>query len=201
VQAQLWRNRYATVTRSFHGESTIGEQQTIGGEMKKLTLIVLALVVIVGAAAFGSTRLWASSPAASSPRVAGAQPCGPGELVLFGHVKSLAPKGDRFELLFDPAWFTTGLTASRAKLEDTGYADVPNDSYVVEEGHRLLTYVLPANAHITVLTREGQRDSSGFPSTAVTPSQLAELLAGKEPVKLFEALDTGFWMHVHVDTV
>ncbi len=104
-------------------------------------------------------------------------------------------------LQFDPAWFTTGLTASRAKLQDTGYGDVPNDNYVVEEGHRLLAYRLPANARITVLTKAGRLDSRGFPSTAVTPSQLAELLAGKEPVKLWEGLDTGFWMHVHVDTV
>ena len=166
--------------------------------MKKLTLIVLAVVAIVGAAAFASTRLWAASPAASST-AAPAQPCG--EQVLFGHVKSVTPKGGRFELQFDPAWFTSGLTASRASLEDTGYGDVPNDNYVVEEGHRLLTYILPANAHITVLTREGQPDAAGFASTAVTPSQLAELLAGKQPVKLFEGLSTGFWMQVHVDTV
>jgi hypothetical protein len=165
--------------------------------MKKPSLIVLAVVAILGAAAFASSRIWAASPAESSVRVA--QPCG--ELVLFGHVKSVAPKGDQFELRFDPAWFTSGLTATRASLEDTGYGDVPNDSYVIEEGHRLLTYRLPANAHITVLTRGGQPDSAGFPSTAVTPAQLAELLAGKEPVKLFEELGTGFWMRVHVDTV
>jgi hypothetical protein len=166
--------------------------------MKKPSLIVLAAVAILGAAAFASSRIWAASPAAA-PRVAAAQPCG--EQVLFGHVKSVTPKGDRFELRFDPAWFTTGLTATRASLEDTGYGDVPNDNYVIEEGHRLLTYILPANARITVLTRKGQPDSSGFPSATVTPAQLAQLLAGKEPVKLLEALDTGFWMHVHVDTV
>jgi hypothetical protein len=173
----------------------------IGGEMKKLTLIMLTVVVILGAAAFASTRLWAASPAASSPRILGNQACGQRDLALFGHVKSLAPKGDHLELQFDPAWFTSGLTASRAKLQDTGYGDVPNDNYVVDEGHRLLAYILPANAHITVLTREGRPDSAGFASTAVTPSQLAELLAGKEPVKLFEGLSTGFWLHVHVDTV
>ena len=167
--------------------------------MKKLTLIALALAAIVGSAAFASTRLWAASPAAASPRVAVAQPCG--EQVLFGHIKSVTPKGGRFELQFDPAWFTSGLTANRASLEDTGYGDVANDNYVVEEGHRLLTYILPANAHISVLTKEGRLDSGGFPSTAVTPSQLAELLAGHQPVELFEGLSTGFWMHVHVDTV
>jgi hypothetical protein len=167
--------------------------------MKKPALIVIAVVAILGAAVFASSRIWAASPAASAPRVAGAQPCG--EQVLFGHVKSVTPKGARFELRFDPAWFTSGLTATRASLEDTGYGDVPNDSYVIEEGHRLLTYILPANAHITVLTRGGRLDGGGFSSTAVTPSQLAELLAGKQPVKLFEELGTGFWMHVHVDTV
>jgi hypothetical protein len=165
--------------------------------MKKLTLIVLALVAIVGAAAFASSRIWAASPAESARGVA--QPCG--EQVLFGHVKSLTPRGRAFELRFDPAWFTSGLTASRASLEDTGYGDVPNDNYVVEEGHRLLTYILPAKARITVLTREGEPDTAGFASTTISPSQLAELLAGKEPVKLLEGLSTGFWMHVHVDTV
>jgi hypothetical protein len=170
--------------------------------MKKLALIVIALVVILGAAAFASTRLWAASPSSrSSPRAATAQRCDPSDFVFFGYVKSVVPKGDHFELRFDPAWFTSGLTASRAMLEDTGYGDVANDNYVVDEGHRLFTYIVPANAHITVLTREGRPDSRGFPSTAVTPSQLAELLAGKEPVKLFEELGTGFWMHVHVDTV
>jgi hypothetical protein len=165
--------------------------------MKKPSLIVLAVVAILVAAAFASSRIWAASPPESSPRVA--QPCG--ELGLFGHVKSVAPKGDHFELQFDPAWFTSGLTASRAQLQDTGYGDVANDNYVVEEGHRLLTYIVPANTHITVLTRDGRADSGGFPSTAITPSQLAELLAGKQPVKLFEGLSTGFWMRVHVDTV
>ena len=166
--------------------------------MKKLTLIVLAVVAIVGAAAFASSRIWAASPAAS-PRVAAAQPCG--EQVFFGHVKSVTPRGGRFELRFDPAWFTSGQTATLASLEDTGYGDVPNDNYVIEEGHRLLTYILPATARITVLTKNGRPDTGGFPSTAITPSQLAELLAGKQPVKLFEGLSTGFWMHVHVDTV
>jgi hypothetical protein len=167
--------------------------------MKKLTLIVLALVAIVGSAVFASTRLWAASPAKSS-QAAAAQPCG-SELVLFGHVKSLTPKGDHFELQFDPAWFTSGLTASRAQLQDTGSGDVANDNYVIEEGHRLLTYIVRSNAHITVLTRKGALNSDGFPSTSITPAQLGELLAGKEPVKLLEPLDTGLWMHIHVDTV
>jgi len=168
---------------------------------RKPSLVTLAVVVILGAAAFASTRLWAASPSSSSShQAAAAQPCDPGDYVLFGHVKSLAPRGGAFELRFDPAWFTSGLTATRAKLEDTGYGDVPNDNYIVEEGHRLLTYILPASARITVLTASNPQGGP-FPATAITASQLAELVAGKKPVKLWEGLDTGFWMHVHVDTV
>lgn len=167
----------------------------------KPSLVVLATAAVLGAGAFASARLWAASPSSSlSPRASAAQRCDPNDFVLFGHVTSLAPRGDAFELQFDPAWFTSGLTASRAKLQDTGYGDVPNDNYVVEEGHRLLTYILPANAHITVLTASNAQGGP-FPATTITPSQLAELLVGKAPVKLWEGLDTGFWMNVHVDTV
>lgn len=162
----------------------------------KPSLVTLAVVAVLGAGAFASARLWAASPSSSKAAVS-PQRCDPGDFVLFGHVKSMVPRGAAFELHFDPAWYTSGLTASRAKLADTGYGDVANDNYVVEEGHRLLTYILPANAHITVLTQE----DGPFPATPITASQLAELVAGKEPVTLWEQLDTGFWMHVHVDTV
>ena len=64
-------------------------------------------------------------------------------MALYGHIKKLARKGARFELGFDPAWLTSGITASRAKLRDTGSSEVPNDSYTVDEGHRLLTYRCP----------------------------------------------------------
>ncbi|MEK6275731.1 MAG: hypothetical protein AABM30_10375 [Actinomycetota bacterium] len=169
--------------------------------MKKPSFVVIAVVAIVGAAAFASAFVWVASPSSSSTsREAPARQCDPNDYVLFGHVKSLAPRGDAFELQFDPAWFTSGLTASRAKLEDTGYGDVPNDNYVVDEGHRLLTYVLPAAAHITVLTA-GNPDGGPFPARAITPAQLADLVAGKKPVKLWEGLETGFWMNVHIDTV
>ena len=167
----------------------------------KRSLIFVAGAVLLAATVLGSVRMFAASgpPSAAASSAAAPRPCS--DLALYGHIESLTPRGDHFEMRFDPAWFLSGVTASQAKLEDTGSSDVPNDNYVVEEGHRLLTYIVRANAHITVLTREGRPNSGGFPSTAVTPSQLAELLAGKEPVKLFEALGTGFWMHVHVDTV
>jgi len=162
----------------------------------KPSLVTLAAVAILGAGAFASARLWAAAPTATKAAPP-PLPCDPADFVLYGHIKSMAPRGGAFELHFDPAWFTTGLTASRAKLADTGYGDVPNDNYVVEEGHRLLTYILPASARIKVLTQEG----GPYPATAITSSELAALVAGQESVKLWEPLDTGVWINVHNDTV
>jgi hypothetical protein len=163
----------------------------------KRSLIFVAAAVLLAAAVFASSRVFAASDPSSA--AAPARPCS--DVALYGHIKSLTPKGDHFELRFDPAWFLSGVTASRAKLEDTGSSDVPNDNYVVEEGHRLLTYLVPATADITVLSRTGKLPSPGFPSTAITASQLAQLVDGKEPVKLAEPLESGFWMHVKIDTV
>jgi len=118
-------------------------------------------------------------------------------MTLYGHVKTLSRKGGRFEMRFDPAWFTSGLTASRAALQDTGSSDVPNDNYVVEDGHRLLTYVVPATAQVTVLTNNGQ----GIAATPITVSELARIVNGGKHRKLFEPLDSGVWIRVYVDTV
>jgi hypothetical protein len=121
---------------------------------------------------------------------------------LFGHVAALTPSGDHYELTFDPAWFTSGETANRAAAEDGVVQPgepVPNDNYVIEEGHRLLDYIVPADASITVLTRGG--DPARLGATEVSVSELAQLLEGEKPVDLSESLDTGFWMRYHVDTV
>jgi hypothetical protein len=52
----------------------------------------------------------------------------------------------------------------------------------------------------TVLTKSG---SSGgpFPATTITVAQLAQIVAGKSSLKLFEPLSSGVWILVHVDTV
>ena len=112
----------------------------------KRSLIFIAAAVVLAAAVFASSRVFAASdpPSAKAASAALARPCS--DVALYGHIKSLTRKGDQFELRFDPAWFLSGVTASRAKLEDTGSSDVPNDNYVVEEGHRLLTYLVPATA-------------------------------------------------------
>ena len=167
----------------------------------KRSLIFVAGAVFLAATVLGSVRMFAASgpPSAAASSAAAARPCS--DVALYGHIESLTRKGEHFELRFDPAWFLSGVTASQAKLEDTGSSDVPNDNYVVEEGHRLLTYLVPKSARITVLSRTGELPSPGFPSTAITASELAQLVDGKEPIKLAEPLETGLWMHVNIDTV
>ena len=96
--------------------------------------------------------------------------------VLFGHIESLKRAGKDFELKFDPAWWLSGVAAQRAALEDTGSSDVPNDYYVVDESHRLLTFVVPADAHVTVVTH-GQ----GISSVAISAAELAEIVEGRNP--------------------
>ena len=133
-------------------------------------------------------------------RTVAVKPCG--EQRMFGHVASLDRESGRWIMRFDPAWLTSGLTASTAAAED-GVVEpgepVPNDNYRIDEAHRLLTYVVAPNARVTVLTRKG--DPAQIGATPVTVAELAELVHGRKPVELFEPLDTGIWIRVHVDTV
>ena len=126
-----------------------------------------------------------------------------GDQRLYGLVKSLERKGDHYELRFDPAFFLSGVTANVAQAEDqqtpcqpSACPPVANDNYVVDEGDRLLTYLVPAGVQGTVLTRTG---SSGgpFPATTITIAQLAEIIAGQSSLKLFEPLLSGVWILVH----
>ena len=123
-------------------------------------------------------------------------PAPPKHRLEFGHIKSLVRSGAGFEMRFDPAEFTSGVTANDAALQDTGSSDVPNDNYVVDETHRLYTYLVPADAHVTVLAK-------GVQGTPISVARLARLVKGKNPLghPLFEPLETGFWMLYDVDTV
>jgi len=127
------------------------------------------------------------------------QPCGDRT---FGHIKSLTRSGDHFVLEFDPAWFLSGSTANTAAAQDgvvPAGQPVPNDNYVVEEGHRLLRYLVPATAHATVLTSR----RTPTLSTPVSVSELATIVAnGKSSrITLYEPLESGVWIRVHNDTV
>jgi hypothetical protein len=156
-------------------------------------LTVLAVAVTIAAVVFAALYFTKDS----GNKSAAAEQCGD---KMFGHISSLTKKGDQYEMRFDPAWFTSGVTANTAAAED-GVVEpgepVPNDNYRIEEGHRLLTYLVPQDASVTVLTN----NDTGIMSTAVTVSELAQLVSGEKPIELFEPLDTGVWIRVHIDTV
>jgi hypothetical protein len=133
----------------------------------KRVLVLIALTAV--AAACGS------SAQSTKPVSAATVPERPPN-VLFGHIESMTRAGGDFELKFDPAWWLSGVAAQRAALEDTGSSDVPNDHYTVDETHRLLTFVVPADADVTVVTH-GQ----GISSVAISAAELAEIVKGGNP--------------------
>ena len=123
----------------------------------------------------------------------------PAERVEFGFIRSLRRAGAHYRLRFDPAWFLSGVTANVAAAEDglvRPGEPVPNDNYVVNESRRTFAYVVPPNARVRVL-------KTGVESSPITVAQLAQIVAGKNPFRrpLYEGLDTGFWITVHIDTV
>jgi hypothetical protein len=166
-------------------------------------LAIVATTALVAVVVLASTRIWSTqtSSAATSKQTNFLllPPAAPaGQMVLYGHVKKLTPTGGHYLLGFDPAWLTSGYTASRAHKEDTGSSEVPNDNYTVEEGHRLLWYILPAGARVTVLTNQGTK---GISATPIPVAELSRIVNGGQHRKLFEPLDSGVWIRVHNDTV
>jgi hypothetical protein len=165
----------------------------------KIAVIVLAGVAVVAALAAGIFAGLYLTDDSDAEGASDAAPCGDR---IYGHVSSLKPDADGYRMRFDPAWFTSGVTANEAAAED-GVVEpgqpVPNDNYVIDEGHRLLTYLVPAGTKVTVLTRHG--DPANFGATPISVAALARLVNGQTPVELFEPLDTGVWIRVKVDTV
>ena len=153
-----------------------------------IALAAVAVAATVAAVTFGVLDSRKSTTAA---------PCGE---LLFGHISTLAQDGDHYVMRFDPALVTSGETANVAAAEDgvipPGDA-MPNDNYKVDEGHRLFTYLVPTDTPVRVLTNTSPDEML----SPVTVAQLAQLVAGKTPVKLFEPLSTGFRIRVNVDTV
>jgi hypothetical protein len=168
--------------------------------------LAIAFALAVVAAACGSTRTVTvtttetNTATTTATSTAGLGP--PAERVQFGHIELLTRKGDHFEMRFDPAWFLSGETANTAAAEDGAVEagqPVPNDNYVIEEGDRLLTYLVPNDARVTVLTKEG--DPAQLGATPITVSELAQIVQGTSSLELFEPLETGVWIRVNVDTV
>ena len=75
---------------------------------------------------------------------------------------------------------------------------MPNDYSIRNPDHKLLTYKLPANAHVTVLLN--------LQTTKITVARLAQLLATKlkacgTPYELHAPCRLGFWLRYQLDTV
>jgi hypothetical protein len=124
----------------------------------------------------------------------------PSELTQFGYIKSLKKKGDGYVMRFDPALFLSGVTANTAAEEDGAVEPgepVPNDNYRVNESKRAYTFLVPANAHVTVVTGGG----GPVGSTSIDVAELSRIVNGGKHLKLFEPLQTGVWIRYHIDTV
>lgn len=154
---------------------------------------MLAICIAVIAVGCGGTRTVTKTVTVSGAPTTGLG--APREMVFYGHIKSLVRKGSRFELRFDPAWLLFGVTAERAAVQDKVLQPgqpVPNDSYTVEAGHRLLTFVVFPDAHVTVLNK-------GLRPTAISVSELAQIIRGKNPRhrSLFDPSNSSaFWLRV-----
>jgi hypothetical protein len=159
----------------------------------RIVLAVVAVVAAVTAIGLG-IAYFAKGSEEGTPEAAGCQDS------MYGHISSMAASGGGFRIRFDPFWLTTGITASKAAAED-GVVEpgepVPNDFYRLEEGHRLLTFVVPADATVTVLTNT----DTGILSTPISASELSQLVAGETPIELFEQLDSGLRISLRGDTV
>lgn len=171
--------------------------------MGKLAIVTTGALLTALAAGCGGTRTVVTTTTVERnvpPAISAT-----GDQRIFGRITSLRRDGARYELRLDPVLFLSGVAANVAQAEDQSTPcrprvcpPVANDNYVVDEGHRLLTYVIPANARGTVLARGS---SNGLRSTTITAAQLAQLVAGRSSLKLYEPLSTGVWLLVHVDTV
>jgi hypothetical protein len=150
-------------------------------------------------AAPGAALAASGSTAATAEGTRGSVP--PREIVQYGHIKSLTQRGARFQLRFDPAQWLQGVTATRAAVEDKAIRPgeaVPNDYYIVDEGHRLLTYLVPRTAHVAVVTS----GPGPVGSAVITVGELAQIVKGKNPKhrRLMEP-KAGFWIRIAIDTV
>jgi len=134
----------------------------------KVALLIASVAVLGGAVPSSAER-------ASNRRLPPAAAAG--DTTQYGHIRSLRRAGARYELRLDPALWLGGVTAERAAVQDGAIRPgqpVPNDYYIVDEGHRLLTFLVPSTARVTVLT-------NGINSTRIPVAELAQIVKGRNP--------------------
>jgi hypothetical protein len=160
-----------------------------GAALTSLVLagLVLAGLVLAGLGPAATLRLPLFSP--------------PGRVDVFGYVTSVTPRGRDYRLRFDPAFFLTGLTATAAAVADGAIGPgqaLPNDYYVRNPEHSLLTFRLPADTHVTVLANLMQ--------TKISVAYLRKVLRAKRTTscgrfELVPPCRLGFWLRYSGDTV
>ena len=125
----------------------------------------------------------------------------PKQITQYGYIASVTQKGREYVLRFDPALWLEGQTANVAAAEDGAVKPgepVPNDYWIRNPDHKLLTYKLPAGTHVTILV--------SLQTTRVTVAKLARLLTSKaargcSPYVLRAPCRLGFWLRYSIDTV
>ncbi|HEX3454693.1 MAG TPA: hypothetical protein VHS03_08710 [Gaiellaceae bacterium] len=148
----------------------------------------IVLSVTLTAAAALSGLAFASLPLFSPPA----------RIDEFGYVDSVTAKGSGYVLRFDPALWLEGQTANVAAAEDGAIKpgqSVPDDYWIRDPDHRLLTYKLPANAHVTILVN--------LQTTRISVATLAKLLRTSKPGGRYELRGPGrrgFWLRYSIDT-
>jgi hypothetical protein len=167
-------------------------------------LLAGASVAVVVSGCGSTKTVTETTTVTRTTTVSAAEPTGlgpPAVRVEFGHIRSLARKGDHLEVRFDPALILSGVTANTAAAEDGAVAPgepVPNDNYVVDESHRAYTYRVADDVKVTLLVRSSPEK---WAPTRVSLAQLMKVVDGTSDLDLFEPLDTGVWITIHVDTV
>lgn len=161
----------------------------------------VALLGVLAFTAAGVVALARLSPAPAALSAPSAK-TPPRVVVQYAHVKSLRRMGGRFVMRVDPALWLSGVTAYHAAVEDKAIAPgdaVPNDYYIRDSDHRLLSYRVPSNARVTVLTRGG---SGPLPTTTISVAEFAQIVQVKNPKnrRLLEP-KAGFWLRVASDNV
>jgi hypothetical protein len=154
--------------------------------VKRVAVLVAAVALAGGLAGWAVASMPLFSP--------------PTTITVFGYVSSITPKGSGYLVKFDPALWLEGVTASYAAADD-GHGNpgqpVPNDYYIRNPDHKLLTFKLPASAHVTVLVN--------LQTTKSSVKQLASLLKGKNgcgtKYQLRSPCRLGFWLRYRIDTV
>jgi hypothetical protein len=163
----------------------------------KPSLALVATLALTGTALVALARL---SPApASSAAPAAKTP--PRIVVQYAHVKSLKRAGGGYLMRVDPALWLSGITAYYAAVADKAIQPgdaVANDYYIRDPDHRLLTYKVPSNARVTVMTRAGE---GPIPVSTISVAELARVVQGKSTKHKLLEPKAGFWLRISIDKV